>query len=184
MVQQYPDLYGGFLYEGRNYADEVFYKSNGLKYFDGATVYEFEYTAVYRDEDAPWPYDGTYDAIRYSNWGRYEDIETYYLYVYQNGIPWKVYFYYGSPVNSGIYSRSATYYTIPGPHYADKVLWTSFSKNGNKPYIWVNTWNHALRERDNNPGLSDWTSSYATTQGSRVNAEVKYVDDCSKSPFC
>ncbi len=184
LVQQYPDLFGGFLYEGQNYADEVFYISNGLKTVDGIRVYEFEYTQVYRDEDAPWPWDGAYDDIRYANWGRWEDIETYYLYVYQNGTPWKFYFYYGEPVNNGIYSGSATYYTLPGPHIIAYVPWSSFSKSGDRPYIYVNTWNHALGENDNNPDMSNWVSAYAETQGSRVDAEIKYVDDCSLSPFC
>ncbi len=184
LVQQYPDLFGDFLYEGQNYAEEVFYISNGLKTVDGVRVYEFEYTIVYEDEDAPWPWDNIYDAIRYANWGRWEDIETYYLYVYQNGTPWKFYFYYGEPVNNGIYSGSATYYTIPGPHIIAYVPWSSFSRNGNRPYIYVNTWNHALGENDNNPNMSNWVSAYVVTQGSRVDAERKYVDDCSLSPFC
>lgn len=182
-VQQYPDLFGATLYEGLNYVDEVFYKSNGLKTIDGVNAYEFEYTLVFRDEDAPPGYDTIYDAIRYANWGRYEDIETYYLYVYQSGTPWKFYFYYGSPVNNGIYSGDSTYYTLPGPHNTATVLWSAFSKNGNRPYLWVNTWNHAFGERDNNPDLSNWQSSFTTTQGSRVNAEVKY-SDCAYSPFC
>jgi len=139
---------------------------------------------VYSDEDAPWPFDEIYDSIRFANWGREEDIETYYLYVHLNGSPWKFYFYYGDPVNSGIYSRDATYYTVPGVHYADKVYWSSFSKNGDRPYIYVNTWNHALGESDNNADLSNWISSYSTAYGSRVDAERSYVDDCSKSPFC
>ncbi len=184
LIQQYPDIFGGSSYEGQNYVDEVFYISNGLKTVDGVRVYEFEYTVVYRDEDAPWPWDDIYDAIRYANWGRWEDIETYYLYVYQDGTPWKFYFYYGDPVNGGIYSGSATYYTIPGPHIIAYVPWSSFSRNGNRPYIYVNTWNHALGENDNNPNMSNWVSAYIENQGSRVDAERKYVDDCSLSPFC
>lgn len=182
-VQQYPDLFGGTLYEGMNYVDEVFYKSNGLKNIDGVSVYEFEYTLVFRDEDAPPGFDTIYDVIRYSNWGRYNDIETYYLYVYQNGTPWKFYFYYGSPVNAGIYSGGSTYYTLPGPHNTATVLWSAFNKNGNRPYLWVNTWNHAFGKRDNNPYLSNWQSTFTITQGSRVNAEVKY-SNCANSPFC
>lgn len=65
--QQYPDLFGASDYEGENYADEVFYTSNGLKTVDGVSVYEFEYTVVYRDEDSPLA-DDFYDVVRYYNW--------------------------------------------------------------------------------------------------------------------
>lgn len=124
------------------------------------------------------------DEIRFANWGREEDIETYYLYIHLNRNPCKFYFYYGDPVNSEIYGRNATYYTVPGVHYADKAYWSSFSKNGDRLYICVNTWNHALGESDNNADLSNWIPSYSTAYGSRVDAEKSYVDDCSKSPFC
>lgn len=73
---------------------------------------------------------------------------------------------------------------MPGPHETAYVPWTEFSKSGSNPYIYVNTWNHALGENDNNLDMSNLVAAYDETQGSRVDAELQYVNDCSESSFC
>jgi len=70
------------------------------------------------------------------------------------------------------YSGSATWDTAA--HERAKIY--SFSTTGTHPIIYVNTWNHAMGENDNNPFMAD--TAFSTwlnpVDGSRMNAENDY----------
>ncbi len=147
--------------------------------------YIIEVTYVFSDEDYPNPIiDRAYDWYRYIEWGRFEDIETFFLIVDKSTgrvdklsfvglqIYWWNPFYGEWRFIDPIYSGSATWNT--GVHEKAKV--TSFNTNGTHPIVYINTWNHAIGERDNNPSMRDvaFNTWLNPVEGSRINAENEY----------
>lgn len=148
--------------------------------------YVIEVTLVFRDEDHPNPEkDLWYDVYRLSIYLRIEDIETFFivinkqtgettrlsfigLYLWINLDQPPVYF-------APIYSSSTTFFNEDGAHERAKI--TSFVVvDGEHPVIYINTWNHAMAEFDNNPDLSKiyiktWAGDVPLVMGTRLNAE-------------
>jgi len=145
--------------------------------------YIIEVTYVFNDEDHP-TLDSAYDWYRYIAWGRFEDMETFFLVVDKSTgsisrlsfiglqIYWWSPFYGEWKSISPIYSGSATWDTAA--HERAKIY--SFSTTGAHPIIYVNTWNHAMGENDNNPSMAD--TAFSTwlnpVEGSRMDAENDY----------
>ena len=119
----------------------------------GATIYEV--TLVFGDEDKP-PSGGIldlwYDAWRLVSWGRVADIETFYI--VDRGEKVSVLFPGLSLVLDNLGLRK-----IPpigsGPHryYEPAHLYEAFEAPRENLTVYVNTWNHALSLRDNNPSM-------------------------------
>jgi len=131
---------------------------------------EVEITAVFKDEDYPvYDLDLVYDAWRVAQNGRIEDIETFYINLDSGGNPQSIDFSYGG---TGTYSGTQEFFDLNPDHISETVQASEFSWSGDRPYIYVDTWNHLYGEDDNNPTLSDktWTS-YTTEQGTRTEAE-------------
>jgi hypothetical protein len=147
--------------------------------------YIIEVTFVFADEDHPiW--DEEYDALRLVNWGRIEDLETFFIVSDKSsGISEKLSFI-GLWLNrkdggsteyveiDPCYSGDYSWLTLVGPHLRAKI--TSFSKYYQHPILYVNVWNHAIGEEDNNDWMSkvrfDTWNSY--TNGNRKDAENAY----------
>jgi len=136
-----------------------------------------EVTYAYYDEDHP-TIDWLYDQVRNADWGRYDDIETFFVVVTKSSHALdrlsfqKLTLTEGGTVRTvgAIYSGGNTWNNEA--HNTAKI--TSFNYySGNHPKVYVNTWNHALSESDNNSGMSDSIHStwVSTTNGNRLTAE-------------
>ena len=150
--------------------------------------YIVEVTFVFADEDHPDPtIDRAYDALRLVNWGRIEDLETFFIVADKaTGNSerlsfiklWMVRFYPPSQIQpvdiQPCYSGDETWDATLGPHLRAKI--TSFSKYYQHPILYVNVWNHALGEEDNNQGMSKsrYDTWYSYSSGSREDAENDY----------
>ena len=75
---------------------------------------------------------------------------------------------------SACYSGDETWNAFIGSHLRAKI--TTFMKYYQHPILYVNVWNHAIGEEDNNPSMTktkhDTWLSYTT--GSRMDAENDY----------
>jgi hypothetical protein len=143
--------------------------------------YIIEVTYVFADEDHP-DWDWLYDWVRLTYWDRIQDIETFFLVVDKSdeevdrlsfiGLELQRYNYLWYSI-SPIYSGTATW--EEAAHEREKIY--SFNTYGDHPIVYVNTWNHAMGEDDNNPSMAD--SSFNTWQnyveGSRMDAENDYT---------
>jgi len=139
-------------------------------YYDYIVV---EFTVVFSDEDHPNPViDIAYDFVRLLQWGRIEDIETFYLIIDYNGSPEQIYFCYG---DTGTHSRDQKFNAYNPCHYADLISSKKFTWKGSRPNIYLNTWNHLFGEYDTNLNLSDriW-ETFPASKGTRVNAEDEH----------
>ena len=150
--------------------------------------YIIEVTSVFADEDHPDPtMDKLYDAYRLVSWGRIEDLETFFIVVDKTTGKserlsfielWMIRFYPPSQIQpvkiQPCYSGDETWDATFGPHFRAKI--TSFSKYYQHPILYVNVWNHALGEKDNNQGMSKsrYDTWYSYSSGSRKDAENDY----------
>jgi len=137
-----------------------------------------EVTHVWYDEDHP-TIDWLYDQTRNLDWGRYTDIETFFLVVNKSTHALtrlsfqQLTLTEGGTVRTigGIYSSSNTWNTEA--HNTAKISSGISYYTGSHPKMYVNTWNHALGPSDNNSGMSDstyttWSSPFS---GTRLTAE-------------
>lgn len=146
--------------------------------------YIYEVTLVFADEDcfslgSNWC-DGSYDNQRLSDWGRIKDLETFFTVADKtSGNVDRLSFLKvvlnksggGTKTADGAYTFIRTF-DDTDHQVAQDSSWTYHS--GKHMKIWVNTWNHAMTDVDNNPTLSDtlfqvWT--YTKNIGARYNAE-------------
>ncbi len=142
---------------------------------------------MFADEDHPNSIlDRMYDALRLATWGRIEDLETFFIVVDKQTWAserlsfielWMYYEYYGDYYSVDIepcYSGDETWNAFIGPHLRAKI--TTFMKYYQHPILYVNVWNHAIGEEDNNPSIAktkhDTWLNYTT--GSRMDAENDY----------
>ncbi len=139
-----------------------------------------EITLVFRDEDRP-PANSSgdlwYDAWRLVSWGRVADIETFYIlkrgerYVVEyRGLALILDETYGLRSIAPIGSSSKTY--GDSGHFE-----TSEISSTDSIVIYVNTWNHALSLRDNNPGIEKIAFTLDKVKvriGARIDAENDY----------
>ncbi|WP_430515232.1 hypothetical protein [Pyrococcus woesei] len=150
---------------GNNPLIEVFWITYDTD-MDGE-VDTIEYTLAFKDEDYPLSpdIDHIYDLYRYSEYGRFVDLETFYVYIDKTtyGEIYHAWF-------SGSYSGNQSYLVIKPDHL-----------DGCETYfkiIYVNTWNHLMSsEKDNNPNQPKkiWTlSEYLFTYGDHNAANSKY----------
>lgn len=148
--------------------------------------YIIEVTYVFNDEDHPNPViDAAYDWYRRISWGRFEDIETFFIVVDKktgkinrlSSIGLKLLVY--DPTTGSMwtniapsYSGSATWDTAAH----ERAMIYSFRTMGTHPIVYINTWNHAIGENDNNPFMAD--AAFSTwlnpVDGSRMDAEDDY----------
>lgn len=100
------------------------------------STYYYTYTLTYEDEDHPNPdLDALYDLYRLINYGRIEDIETFWIYKPTN----QIFFV-------EIWSNDKTFAYPIGQH-----------GNANFPVrssIYIAVWNHAMDIDDDNPSLA------------------------------
>jgi hypothetical protein len=132
---------------------------------------EAEITVVFADEDHPSaPADGIYDSYRRRKWGRIEDVETF-VYEYAEGTPTA-----GPPraIRFGsTYSREQRFDVALAEHFGETVAIDRFERDGDRPLLHVNTWNHLFAERSTNPGLAcRRVADYEVRRGSRADAEA------------
>ncbi len=144
----------------------------------GRTIVEV--TLVFRDEDKPQPNsaeDLWYDVWRLVAWGRVEDIETFFVYLYGSkaivkfeGLALVLEGSMGLREIAPIGSGSKSFYS--SAHVNDEG-----SSNLKELTVYVNTWNHALGLRDNNPAMTKDVFSLSDLSvriGSRLDAENEY----------
>mmetsp|Transcript_47176 Transcript_47176/g.78101 ORF Transcript_47176/g.78101 Transcript_47176/m.78101 type:complete len:221 (-) Transcript_47176:111-773(-) len=115
-----------------------------------------ELTVVFWDEDRPNPLLSIlYDMFRAVLFARIEDVETFHITCDEVGNPSFIEFH-------GTYSGKAPYYARLPQHCSRAVPFEDFpllqsctsdsvSDEQNMPVVWVNTWNHAFGESNNNP---------------------------------
>lgn len=144
--------------------------------------YIIEVTYIFADEDHPNPIiDWWWDAFRMTFYGRIKDIETFfivvnkatssivrlsfiYVYLWWGTVPPEVREW------APIYSGSNTW--SQEAHFWAKVSTGITYYIGNHPKIYVNTWNHAMAECDNNPSLTKTVfATFTSTEGNREVAE-------------
>lgn len=150
---------------GKNPLIEVFWITYDAD-MDGE-VDTIEYTLAFKDEDYPLnaDVDHNYDIYRFGKYGRFVDLEAFYVYIDKTA--------YGEIYHAWFpssYSGDQSYFVIKPDHL-----------NGYETYfktIYVNTWNHLMSaEKDNNPNqLKEiWTlSEYPFTYGDHNAANSKY----------
>ena len=180
LVQPIIDLIGKQGFEGKNqllclYYCPFFYESSKK------ILIEVEYTVVYADEDHPDTWlDQWYDSIRESEYGRIEDMETFYVYfdfgtrniVGISTIDYSSFTYMNS------YGRTQNFWVWFPIHYNGTGGPEIFAFYANRPYIWVNTWSHLMGTRDENRDLGDiYYFSYPCLKlGAREDAEMDYIN--------
>ena len=152
--------------------------------------YIIEVTFVFADEDHPNSIlDRMYDTLRLTTWGRIEDLETFFIVVDKQTWSseklsfiklWLLGYVEGvrKVLNvSAYYSGDETWNAFIGSHLRAKI--TTFRKYYQHPILYVNVWNHAIGEEDNNPLMAktkhDTWLTYTT--GSRMDAENDYNID-------
>lgn len=109
----------------------IFDKNNGVY-----QIYTFEHqnklevTVVFWDEDYPNSLiDFIYDIYRFFKWGRFYDIETFFI------LDDKVIF-------EDDYCNSQSYFQTEKLHNYKELSTNTFEKDGEKLVIYVSTWNH------------------------------------------
>lgn len=124
-------------------------------------------SVVFADEDHPWPLvDQGYDVYRWSAFKRVMDVETL---VYRGLRAQR------APANidlRDVYSGEQSF-EVSRPKHLDKVVaWSAFTFEGERPVIFVNTWNHMFGETTTNPGLPvTYVRDYPLYEGSRADVE-------------
>lgn len=130
------------------------------------TVYIAEYengaeiTLLFLDEDRPnMCTDCVYDTIRRPLFGRYTDIESIIIIGDQVVFP-------------GTYAAQQPWNEKVPQHNITKVGMDEFEKHGDGTefMLWINTWNHLLGERNNNPDMKI-TYQHAQAAGGKEDVD-------------
>ncbi len=131
-------------------------------------------TVVFQDEDHPsWITDRLYDIYRRFKYKRKMDVETFKLLFADksdmiSALPVSISF-------PGTYSESQVFFTRNVKHYSKTVTLDRFTMIGERPVIYVNTWNHLFSEKNNNLDLKLVTrKDYPVYWGSRQDVEALY----------
>ena len=89
---------------------------------------------------------------------------------------------------TGTYSDRQTYNTFYPKHFIKQIPYSEFEWSGDRPHIYVNTWNHLFGEKNNNPELSCTArKNYPLLFGTREKAESDFklgsvsIDGLSKA---
>ncbi len=127
-----------------------------------------EITVVFSDEDHPnGLIDLLYDGYRQMKYGRSADVETFTIHS-QHGVIEKIDFKH-------VYAADQTFYFAQVQHYDATPAGSTFEYEGNRPVIYINTWNHMFSETDNNPALQKLIiRTYPTYPGSRMDVEALF----------
>eukprot|EP00039_Didymoeca_costata_P003503 m.68080 g.68080 ORF g.68080 m.68080 type:complete len:234 (+) comp11938_c0_seq1:130-831(+) len=152
----------------------------------------YELTVKYKDEDNPVRcLDCLHDCVRRPLFGRGADIETFFI--IHEGEQDDV-----SKTNivfPNVYSGDRNWGRLTGTHLTNTLSYDAFdgkdSNMGKHPIVWVNTWNHAMGEVNNNedapidyyapaacdaPATSDeMLLSYNVLEATRDEVDNKYV---------
>lgn len=130
--------------------------------------WKVETTVVFRDEDYPFfLFDWFYDFFRFFRWGRIKDIETFYIYLYQDGRIEKIDF-------PGTYSSDKVYGDIWNLHSSMIILGEEFEISNGRPLIYINTWNHMFSNEPSFHVSELIVSEYAIINGTREDGERKH----------
>ncbi|WP_126993440.1 lysoplasmalogenase [Thermosipho globiformans] len=104
-------------------------------------IYTFEHpdklevTVVFWDEDHPNPFiDFIYDIYRFFKWGRFYDIETFYISK-------------DSVIFEDDYCDPQSYFQTENLHNYIKLTTDDFEKDGEKLVVYVSTWNHMFSNK-------------------------------------
>ncbi len=98
-----------------------------------------EITVVFKDEDYPNRFlDPLYDIYRFIKWGRFEDIETFYI----KG---------NLVIFPDDYASVTSFYQTKDLHTHAEIPTSDFQKKNGNIVVYVNTWNHMF----SNEPLSD-----------------------------
>jgi hypothetical protein len=122
-------------FEGNNQLQTVY----AAEYENGAEI-----TLLFADEDRPNACtDCLYDTIRRPLFGRRSDIETVLIIGDEMVFP-------------GTYSADQTWDEKMPSHNETSLPLSQFEKDGDGSefILWINTWNHLLGEKNNNPGMA------------------------------
>jgi len=128
-----------------------------------------EVTVVFKDEDQPFFFfDAVYDLYRRFRFHRKKDIETFYI---QMGDA-------GKRVESidfgDAYSKDQRFHKGFVTHYHEVVSGDRIEMKGERPVVYINTWNHLFSEKDTNPSLNKtFYTEYAIFDGNRTSAEPR-----------
>jgi len=140
-------------FDRKNGIKEVFLHDHGDR---------IEYTIVFWDEDHPNTLtDLLYDLYRLYKWGRFYDIETFFLY------PDRIHF-------PDDFCDSETYFQLENLHNQAELSLDQFEHFNGKPVVYISTWNHMF---SNKPlrGVSYLNYKVEKTAfGTRNDAERKY----------
>ncbi len=132
------------------------------------TIYIAEYehgaeiTLLFLDEDRPNACeDCIYDTIRRPLFGRYSDVETVIIINDEMVFP-------------GTYSAEQTWKEKVPQHNETTIPMNEFEKHGDGSefILWINTWNHLMGEKNNNPGV-EITYQHAQAAGGKENMDNK-----------
>lgn len=132
-----------------------------------------EFTLVFAGEEHPNRFvNKIYTIIRILRYHRVEDMESFYITINEKGKLQGVNFSY---MDVGTYSDKQTYNTFYPKHCIRQIPYSEFEFSNNRPHIYVNTWNHLLGEKNNNPELSYavW-EDYPLLVGTRKKAESDF----------
>ncbi|MDK2886607.1 MAG: hypothetical protein PWP54_1165 [Thermosipho sp. (in: thermotogales)] len=111
-------------------------KENGVyKIYSFEHLDKEEITVVFWDEDHPNPFiDLVYDIYRFFKWGRFYDIETFFI--SKNSV-----------IFEDDFSDSFSYFQTENLHNFKEIPFDEFEKDGNKIIIYVSTWNHMFSNK-------------------------------------
>lgn len=114
----------------------VFDKANGiLKIYTYEHETKNEITVVFLDEDHPNPFvDFIYDVYRFFKWGRFYDIETFY--VSDNTV-----------IFEDDFCDSKSYFQVKNLHNQKEIPFDDFEKEDDRIVIYVSTWNHMFSNK-------------------------------------
>ncbi len=140
-------------FDRKNGIKEVFVHDHGDR---------IEYTIVFWDEDHPNALtDLMYDLYRFYKWGRFYDIETFFVYSDRIHFP-------------DDFCDSETYFQLENLHNQAELALDQFEYFNSKPVVYVSTWNHMFSNKPLS-GVSYLNYEVdSTTFGTRNDAERKY----------
>jgi hypothetical protein len=147
-----------------NGIEKVYFKTS-----KGVNEEIVEVTVVFRDEDQPFfLFDGMYDVYRRIRFHRKKDIETFFIHTggTKEGL---------HCIDFGdTYSRNQHFHKGIVVHYREVVTREHLEMKGERPVIYINTWNHLFSEKDTNPALPKMCyTHYAVFNGSRSDSEPR-----------
>uniref|UniRef100_A0A7S4C5R4 Uncharacterized protein n=1 Tax=Chrysotila carterae TaxID=13221 RepID=A0A7S4C5R4_CHRCT len=126
---------------------------NGIKHvFVAEYAGGLEVTVVFWDEDRPNPVtDIFYDMFRGLIFGRWEDVETFFVLLDDAGVPSEIEF-------AGTYCGDSKFWARVPQHLSARLKLSEFDSVAltvglapcRAPLVWINTWNHAFGEKNNN----------------------------------